>query len=91
MQKKFIRNIYLAKYNAHTQPIFKNLGILNFTDKITLFRSLLIIQYRNKKLLESFNIKFIDITCTYQLQTRHNDNNYQNILAVKNILESFPL
>ena len=60
MQKKFIRNSYLAKYNAHTQPIFKKLGILNFTDKITLFRSLFMNQYRNKKLPESFNDKFTE-------------------------------
>ena len=38
-------------------------------------------QYRNKKLPESFNNKFTDITCTDQLQTRHNDYNYQNIPA----------
>ena len=48
-------------------------------------------QYRNKKLPESFNNKFTDITCTDQLQTRHNDYNYQNIPATKKILESFPL
>ena len=46
--------------------------------------------YRNKKLPESFNNKFTDITCTDQLQTRHNDYNYQNIPAIKKILESFP-
>ena len=46
--------------------------------------------YRNKKLPESFNNKFTDITCTDQLQTRHNDYNYQNIPALKKVLESFP-
>ena len=48
-------------------------------------------QYRNDKLPESFRNKFTDITCTDQLQTRHNDYNYQNIPAVKRSLESFPL
>ena len=48
-------------------------------------------QYRNGKLPESFKNKFIDIVSTDQLQTRHNDYNYQNIPAAKRILEHFPL
>ena len=90
-RKKCIRNVYLAKYRSHTQPIFKKLSILNFTDKITLLRAVFMNQYRNKKLPESFNNKFTDITCTDQLQTRHNDYNYHNIPAVKKMLESFPM
>ena len=91
LQKKCIRNVYLAKYRSHTQPIFKKLSILNFTDKITLLRAVFMNQYRNKKLPESFNNKFTDITCTDQLQTRHNDYNYHNIPAIKKMLESFPI
>ena len=47
-------------------------------------------QYRNKKLPESFQNMFTDIISTDQLQTRHNDYNYQNKPAVKRSLESFP-
>ena len=90
LQKKCIRNVYLSKYKAHTQPIFKKLSILNLSDKITLLRSVFMNQYRNKKLPESFDNKFTDISNTDMLQTRHNDYNYQNIPAVKKTLESFP-
>ena len=55
-----------------------------------MFRSVFMNQYRNKKLPESFHDKFTDISNTDTLQTRHNDYNYQNIPAVKKILESFP-
>ena len=90
LQKKCIRNVFLASYKSHTEPIFKKLEILKFKDKITLQRSTFMNNYRNKKLPESFNNKFTDITCTDQLQTRHNDYNYQNIPALKKVLESFP-
>ena len=53
-------------------------------------RSIFMNQYRNRKLPESFHDKFTDISNTDTLQTRHNDYNYQNIPAVKKILESFP-
>ena len=46
--------------------------------------------YRNKQLPETFIDKFTNITCTDQLQTRHNDYNYLNIPAVKRSLEHFP-
>ena len=48
-------------------------------------------QYRNKQLPESFMNIFTDIVSTDDLQTRHNDYNYQNKPAVKHSLESFPL
>ena len=35
LQKKAIRNIVAAKYNEHTERIFKNLKILKFTDQAT--------------------------------------------------------
>ena len=33
LQKKCIRNVSLKKYNAHSEPIFKELGILKNSDK----------------------------------------------------------
>ena len=48
-------------------------------------------KYRNNKLPESFANKFTDIKCTDEIQTRHNDCNYVNTLAIKRNLESFPL
>ena len=48
-------------------------------------------KYRNNKLPKSFAYKLTDITCTDELQTRHNDFNYVKNPAIKKNLESFPL
>ena len=47
-------------------------------------------QYKNKKLPISFSDIFTDITCSDELQTRHNDYNFINAPAKKKYLESFP-
>ena len=47
-------------------------------------------QYKNNKLPISFSDKFIDITSTDELQTRHNDYNFVNKPACKPYLEKFP-
>ena len=91
LQKKCIRNVALSRYKSHTEPLFKKLSILNYADKIIFCRSTFMNQYRNKQLPESFTNMFTDIICTDDLQTRHNDYNYQNKPAVKRSLESFPL
>ena len=36
LQKKAIRAVTLSKYHAHTAPLFKQLGILNLDDIVTL-------------------------------------------------------
>ena len=89
LQKKCIRNVANMPYTSHTEPIFKNLGILNLHDKIIFSRSLFIHQYRNKKLPVSFENMFSDIP-TDNLQTRDNDYNYLNQPANKKYMESFP-
>ena len=89
-QKRCIRNVALKQYKAHTEPIFKNLQILNVSDKLAYCKSNFIHQYRNNKLPVSFSGIFIDITCTDELQTRHNDYNYSNKPASKTYLLKFP-
>ena len=91
LQKRAVRNVALAKFKAHTEPIYKELSILKFSDKLSYCRSIFMNQYRNKKLPESFLNIFTDITCTDDVQTRHNDYNYLNKPALKRNLESFPL
>ena len=54
LQKKCIRNVALKNFRAHTEPIFKNLGILKFTDKLSYCRSVFMHQYRHNKLPPSF-------------------------------------
>ena len=47
LQKRCIRNVELKQYKAHTEPIFKNLQILNVSDKLAYCKSNFIHQYRN--------------------------------------------
>ena len=90
LQKRFIRNVGLKNVKAHTEPIFKNLEILKLSDKLAYCRSIFMHQYKNNKLPTSFSDKFVDITCTDELQTRHNDYNFVNKPACKSYLEKFP-
>ena len=91
LQKKCIRNVALKHFRAHTEPIFKNLGILKFTDKLSYCRSVFMHQYRHDKLPPSFSGIFTETTMSDARQSRHNDYNYQNKPAVKVQLEKFPL
>ena len=91
LQKRCIRNVLLKKFNAHTEPLFKNLQILNLNDKLTYCRSIFMHQYKHNKLPESFSGIFTDIINTDQLQVRHNDFNMINKPAIKSCLEKFPL
>ena len=71
LQKKCIRSVGLRKSVSHTEPIFKDLKILKFADKLSFSRSIFVHQYRHNKLPESFSNIFQDITCTDEVQTRH--------------------
>ena len=90
LQKKCIRNAGLKNFRAHTEPIFKELEILKFTDKLSFCRSVFMHKYKNDKLPISFSGIFTDIICSDSLQTRHNDYNFVNNPAVKFYLERFP-
>ena len=89
LQKKCIRNVANMPYKAHTEPIFKVLGVLNLHDKLIFNRSLFMHKYRNQKLPISFQNMFADIP-EDNMQTRHNDYNYLNKPAIKTYMESFP-
>ena len=91
LQKRCIRNVALKSFRAHTEPLFKELSILKFTDKLSYCRAIFMHKYRNEKLPISFSGIFTDITSTDELQTRHNDYNYINEPAIKRCLENFPL
>ena len=58
---------------ANTEPIFKELGILKFTDKLSYCRSVFMHQYRHEKLLPSFSGIFTETTKSNEMQSRHND------------------
>ena len=91
LQKKCIRNVALKNFRAHTEPIFKSLGILKFSDKLSYCRSTFMHQYRHEKLPPSFTGIFRETTMSEGVQSRHNDYNYLNEPAVRTTLEKFPL
>ena len=91
LQKRCIRNIALKSFKAHTEPLFKTLSILKFPDKLSHSRAVFIHKYRHNKLPASFSGFFTDTTMTDNMQSRHNDYNYQNLPAIKKGLENFPL
>ena len=90
LQKRCIRNISLKSFKAHTEPLFKTLSILKFSDKLSHSRAVFMHQYRHNKLPTSFSGMFVDTTMTDTMQSRHNDYNYQNLPAIKKGLENFP-
>ena len=91
LQKKCIRNVALQKYSSHTEPIFKKLDIMKFSDKLSLCQAQFVHQYRHKKLPPSFDGMFTEITEDNLLSTRHNDYNFVNLPAIKKYLEQFPI
>lgn len=59
LQKKAIRSINLANYNAHTDPLFKKSKILKIKDQLTYESSLFMYDYVNNILPHSFNKMFM--------------------------------
>ena len=90
LQKRCIRNVSLKSFKSHTEPLFKQLSILKFTDKLSYCKSVFMHKYKNEKLPPSFSGIFTDITESDELQTRHNDYNVINLPAIKRPLEKFP-
>ena len=58
LQKKAVRLISKSKYNAHTSPIFKSLGLLKVTDIFKLSCMKLYFKYENNMLPSYFNHLF---------------------------------
>ena len=91
LQKRCLRNVALKGFRAHSEPIYKLLGILKFSDKLSYCRAIFMHKYRHEKLPASFVGTFTDTIMTDELQSRHNDYNYLNEPAIKKTLENFPL
>ena len=83
LQKICIKNVALKHFRAHTEPIFKALGILKFMDKLSYCSSVFMHQYRHEKLPPSFSGIFTETTMSNARQSRHNEYNYQKKPAVK--------
>ena len=72
LQKKCIRNVAQKSFLAHTEPLFKELEILNFSDRLSYSRAIFMHKYRNRKLPASFVGIFKDAFDTQGPQNRHN-------------------
>ena len=69
LQKKCIRNVALKSFMAHTEPMFKQFGILKFTDKLSYCRAIFMHKYRHEKLPVSFSGIFTDTLMSDELQS----------------------
>ena len=76
LQKKSIRIIAKAKYNAHTSPLFKQFSILKLSDLCALQDFKFCYKLRNNMLPLYFQSKqFLSANYTHNYSTRHSNNN----------------
>jgi len=68
-----VRIIAKSHFDAHTDPIFKNLGILNFHDIHLLHLGLFMYSYQNQTLPSKFACKF---TLKSQIHSYHTRNTH---------------
>ena len=59
LQKKVIRFVTNSKFNSHTAPLFKQLGLLKAADIFKLARFNFLYKYENRKLPIYFNGTFV--------------------------------
>ena len=59
LQKKVIRFLTNSKFNTHTAPLFKQLGLLKAVDIFKLACFKLLYKYENRKLPSYFNGMFV--------------------------------
>ena len=76
IQKKAVRLIINAKYNAHTEPIFKNFKLLKATDLCALHDLKFCFKYENQMLPSYFYTIFRRNSDNHVFFTRH-VNNFQ--------------
>ena len=79
LQKKAIRIISSTKYNAHTEPLFKKLKLLNVTDMLKLHELKLHYKYVHTTLpVYLSNLPFILKKTAHTFNTRIHDNIHTN-------------
>ena len=73
LQKRVVRTIAKTNFYAHTDPIFKNLGILKFDDIHLLQLGLFMYSFQNRTLPLKFDCKF---TLQSQIHSYHTRNSH---------------
>ena len=84
IQKRCIRNVAGSQYNAHTDPLFKELKILKFHDLFEFSCNKFMFKFTNNLLPNSFCNMF------QTLSMENRTNGYITSLVRKKCLESFP-
>ena len=74
LQKKVVRVICRAKYNAHTDPLFKKLKLLKMQNIIELKALKFFFKYSNNQLPDYFRTFFCSSPPTHSYYTRNRDN-----------------
>jgi hypothetical protein len=77
LQKKVMRIITLSSYNAHTEPIFKQLNILKLKDICTLHELKFCYKLENKMLPSYFNSGIFTKNSQDHSYLTRNSNNFQ--------------
>ena len=95
MQKKVVRNIAGASYNAHSDPIFKKLKLLKLSDIYETKISKMMYEHNNGTLPSALNEMFTDNTSIHNYNTRNKNNphieNRRTCTASKSIRHSGPV
>ena len=73
LQKRVVKTIAKTDLYAHTDPIFRNLGILNFHDMHLLQLGLFMYSHQNRTLPLKFDCKF---TLQKQIHSYHTRNSH---------------
>ena len=93
IQKKIIRNVVCAKYNAHTEPIFKALDILKVDDMFNLQALKFYYKHTNGKVPEYFkSMNFTSLAEIHAYDTRYNDHipaNYTRLSMTQNCIRNY--
>ena len=71
IQKNALRIITKSGFNAHTNPLFKELKILKLEDHTTLLNCHFVHDYFNKSLPKSFDITFLKLDEMISINTRN--------------------
>ena len=85
IQKKVIRTITCSKYNAHTDPLFKKMGLLKVEDIFTIAKIKFYFRYKNQTL--PVNIQHLPLLSNMDIHT-HNTR-YAGNLFVHRYSHSF--
>ena len=89
IQRKALRLVARASYNAHTDVLFKQNNFLKYDDNIHLNQCIFMRQYSNKQLPASFTNMFQYLPLSQQVYQDHDYNFVPQIVNMPN-LNFFP-